>query len=77
MPADLTSFPLFDIIPLDIARKRKSTRFRTAKRTPGLVKRGEGKTANTPWSWHPNGKVMPSRRAPGAPVTALACVGTP
>ncbi|WP_273482350.1 amidase domain-containing protein [Dysosmobacter welbionis] len=45
------------------------------KRASGLVERGGQGPANTPRSWHPNG-LRPSRRAPGAPVTAPPCVRT-
>ena len=56
----------------DFFRKKKG---RPPKRASGLVERGGQGPANTPRSWHPNG-LRPSRRAPGAPVTAPPCVRT-
>ena len=37
------------------AMKRKSIRPGAAQRAPVLLKRGEGRTENTPQSRHPNG----------------------
>jgi hypothetical protein len=52
---------------------------RSSSESPWAVRRGERAAANTLRSWHPNGRgvARPSRRAPGAPVTAQGFVGTP
>lgn len=75
LAAPLTIRPLSDIIPPVHSEEEEQYPPRCCKENPWLVKRGERTAANTPWSWHPNG-LRPSRRAPGAPVTARPCVGT-
>ena len=75
MPADLTSLPLFDIIPFGYSEEEEEYPFRLCKENPWFGEKGRGQNGEYPLELAPQRR-LPSRRAPGAPVTALSCDGT-
>ena len=76
MPADLTSFPLFDIIPFGYSEEEEEYPFPHCKENPWFGEKGRGQNGEYPLELAPQRPFWLSRRAPEAPVIAPPCVGT-
>ena len=48
MPADLTSFPLFDIIPFGYSEEEEEYPFPHCKENPGFGEKGRGQNGEYP-----------------------------
>ena len=48
MPADLTSFPLFDIIPFGYSEEEEESPFRLCKENPWFGEKGRGQSGEYP-----------------------------